>query len=93
MKKRGNPNWGRPSGYIFPVEPSRWEVLLKSLRIEEEDRERLRRSVKVRQFVHKNFHSHYVPEWLLEDMGLSGLVDEFYLCAPRELARYAGATA
>lgn len=83
MKRpRGNPTWGKSEGLNLPVIPSQWELELKHLRIADPDTiaderergavwEQIFRSVRLKQFARQNCNGKYVPEKLLDPMGLA----------------------
>ena len=86
-RKRGNPNWGKESCVNMGVVPTRWDVLRESLKIAEDDRERMLRSMKLRQFAISNCNGRYIPPWYLDAMGLTVNDDDVYITAPRDFER------
>lgn len=86
-RRRGNPNWGKESVVLMPASPSQWELLLEHLGISELDKDRIRRSVKLKQFALKNYRNRYVPEWFLDEWELYS-DDDFCFARPTDNARY-----
>lgn len=71
IKRRGNVNWGRPGNP--PVVMSMFERLL--IRLKLETREQIKASPELYRWVMGNYQQHYVPEWLLDEMGITA---QFY---------------
>ena len=71
-RKPGNPNWGKAlqPGTVQSVTPTRYEKLLKELSVDPADRVAIIKNSAVRTWVRKYYNSRYVPEWLLEVLGL-----------------------
>jgi hypothetical protein len=72
VKKRGNPNWGKPEANIGAYTgPSSFEAIVKTLHLSPGDYEH---SAQLRAWVQKNKDHKYVPSSLLQawNMGASG---------------------
>jgi len=76
---RGNPNFGTMGKEPFVVVPSQWELFLRGLKFS--DREALEilqqrpseSSAKIRNWVNTHYRNVFVPESILELMGLETL--------------------
>lgn len=71
-KRRGNPNWGKmatPESRLLADTPTAFERFVAECQIPEAS---WTRSARVREWVRKNWRQRYVPESLLEAMGLDG---------------------
>jgi hypothetical protein len=73
MNRKGNPNWGRPApdsaSLALQAQPTAFERFIAEHQIQESS---WTRSSRVRDWVRKNWRSRYVPESLLNAMGLDG---------------------
>ncbi len=67
IKRRGNPNWGKPAPYVNGSSVSAFESLVKSLGLSPDQYEN---SHKLREWVDKNKDHKYVPLNLLEAWGI-----------------------
>ena len=66
-RKRGNPNWGRPipSASVLPTE---FELRVRHLQL---TRRMYTSSRELRAWCEQNRNRCYVPEWLLEEWGIT----------------------
>jgi hypothetical protein len=69
MKRRGNPNWGKPAPNAVVV-PSSFESVVKTLGLSPRQYEG---SISLKEWVFKNKHNKYVPQDLLLAWGFSAL--------------------
>jgi hypothetical protein len=65
--KRGNPNWGRPIAPVLAL-PTEFEMQAKQLRL---TAEMYTYSRELRAWCKRNRNRVYVPEWLLEEWGIT----------------------
>jgi hypothetical protein len=66
-RKRGNPNWGRPIPLI-PALPTEFELRVTQLQLTAET---YTSSRALRAWCGRNRNRCYVPEWLLEEWGIT----------------------
>jgi len=66
-RKRGNPKWGRPIPFI-PALPTEFEMQVRQLRLTAET---YTYSRELRAWCERNKNRLYVPEWLLEEWGIT----------------------
>jgi hypothetical protein len=66
-RKRGNPNWGRPIPPT-PVLATEFELQVRQLRLTQET---YVFSAELQRWCWKNRNRFYIPEWLLEEWGIS----------------------
>lgn len=65
LRKRGNPNWGRPDVQPkIPKGPSEFEKVMKELGLTTRT---CAGSVELRQWCKQNRNRCYIPEWLLKE--------------------------
>lgn len=71
MNHRGNPSWSRGEHMAVPNEPSKFERLLKREGLMlEAPCEELAKNPKVETFARKNYRMRFIPEKLLQLLGL-----------------------
>jgi hypothetical protein len=68
MRKRGNPNWGRPLRFA-PVSTTEFEMQVKQLHLTPEQ---YVVSSELRTWCERNRNHCYIPEWLLDERGFRG---------------------
>ena len=66
-RKRGNPNWGRPIAPLFAL-PTEFEMRVRQLRL---TAGMYTSSVELRAWCEQNRNRVYIPEWLLEEWGIT----------------------
>jgi hypothetical protein len=66
-RRRGNPNWGRPPARL-PVLLTEFEVQVERLGL---TKAQYVASTQLRRWCERNRNRCYVPEWLLEEWGLT----------------------
>jgi hypothetical protein len=66
-RRRGNPNWGRPIPPT-PALATQFELLVRKLRLTPET---YTSSAQLRIWCEQNRNRVYVPEWLLQEWGMS----------------------
>lgn len=66
-RKRGNPNWGRPMPSV-PALPTEFELRTRQLRL---TAGMYTSSRDLRAWCEQNRNRLYVPEWLLEEWGIT----------------------
>ena len=66
-RKRGNPNWGRPIPSAAAL-PTEFELRVRHLRL---TRRMYTSSCELRAWCEQNRNRCYVPEWLLEEWGIT----------------------
>jgi len=66
-RKRGNPNWGRPIPAV-PALPTEFELRVRQLQL---PAEMYTFSLELRIWCEQNRNRCYVPEWLLEEWGIT----------------------
>ena len=66
-RKRGNPNWGRPMPFV-PALPTEFELQVRQLRL---TARMYSSSFELRAWCKQNRNRIYVPEWLLEEWGIT----------------------
>jgi len=66
LRRRGNPNWGRPLAHI-PYPPTAFEVEVRKLGL---TKETCAASSQLRIWCERNCNRYYIPEWLLEAWGI-----------------------
>ena len=71
-RKRGNPNWGQPFR-AGPRLATEFEIQVRHLRL---NLETYASSVELRRWCELNRNRCYIPEWLLEEWGIT--VDSFF---------------
>jgi hypothetical protein len=64
-KRRGNPNWGKPSGPVIPA-IIEFERVVREFKLQPEQ---YARSTRLREWARHNKNSKYIPEPLLEAWG------------------------
>jgi len=69
-KRRGNPNWGKKIELAVPAEPTEYERMLAEFNLAGADEETIARSTRARVWVKTHCRRRYIPESLLELMGL-----------------------
>ena len=67
LRKRGNPNWGRPMPPM-PVLATEFEMQVRRLRLTQQT---YTCSVELRIWCERNKNRIYIPEWLLEAWGIT----------------------
>ena len=66
-RKRGNPNWGRPISPLLAL-PTEFEMRVSQLQLMAE---MYTSSVELRTWCEQNRNRVYIPEWLLEEWGIT----------------------
>lgn len=66
-RKRGNPNWGRPIPFV-PALPTEFELRARHLHL---TARMYTSSVELHAWCEENRNRLYVPEWLLEEWGIT----------------------
>ena len=66
VKRRGNPNWGKPEPLPFGPSTTSFEAVVKSLGLSPDQYEN---SIKLKEWVGRNKDQKYVPPDLLEAWG------------------------
>jgi hypothetical protein len=66
IKKRGNPNWGKPQMSVSPVIIIEFERIAREFKLQPDQ---YVRSVRLREWASRNKNSKYIPEALLEAWG------------------------
>ncbi len=66
-RKRGNPNWGRPIP-LGPALATEFELRIRQLRL---TAEMYTSSAELRVWCEQNRNRCYVPEWLLQEWGIT----------------------
>jgi len=66
-RKRGNPNWGRPIAPLLAL-PTGFEMRARQLRL---TAGMYTSSAELRIWCERNRNQCYVPEWLLEEWGIT----------------------
>ena len=66
-RKRGNPDWGRPHSFI-PVLPTEFEKEVQRIHLAIEA---YASSPQLKRWCELNCNRVYVPEWLLEEWGIT----------------------
>ena len=66
-RKRGNPNWGRPIAPLLAL-PTEFEKRVRQLQL---IAEMYTSSRELRAWCEKNRNRVYIPEWLLEEWGIT----------------------
>ena len=66
-RKRGNPNWGRPIAPLLAL-PTEFEMRVRQPQLMAE---MYTSSVELRTWCEQNRNRLYVPEWLLEEWGIT----------------------
>jgi hypothetical protein len=72
IRRRGNPNWGRPLPPA-PALPTEFELQVRHLRLTPE---MYASSRELRTWCRQNRNRVYIPEWLLEEWSLT--VDPYF---------------
>jgi hypothetical protein len=67
VRRRGNPDWGKPMSPA-PAVPSEFEMFVKRLRLTPEN---YASSVALKDWCKLNRNRCYIPEWLLEEWGIT----------------------
>lgn len=72
MKRKGNPNWGRPmvQPIRYPANITQFEALVLRHNLSFDNQQAILETPAIRQFVRKHANTRYVPEWLLDAMGI-----------------------
>jgi hypothetical protein len=72
-RRRGNPNWGRPSGYSSTrTNATEFEMQVRRLRLTKED---YVESTELRTWCERNKNQRYIPEWLLKALRIEVSLD------------------
>jgi hypothetical protein len=66
-RKRGNPNWGRPFAFV-PALPTEFDLRVRHLHLTARTYSSSR---ELRAWCERNRNRLYVPEWLLEEWGIT----------------------
>ena len=66
-RKRGNPNWGRPIAPLLAL-PTEFELRVRQLQLTTET---YAFSRELRAWCEENRNRVYIPEWLLEEWGIT----------------------
>ncbi len=66
VRKRGNPNWGKPDMQAAPVVPTSFEEVVRKLWLSPADYEG---SLQLKEWVRKNKDQKYIPDDLLKLWG------------------------
>jgi hypothetical protein len=66
-RKRGNPNWGRPIAPLLAL-PTEFEMRARQLHL---TAEMYTSSRELRAWCEQNRNRLYIPEWLLEEWGIT----------------------
>jgi len=66
-RKRGNPNWGRPIAPLLTL-PTGFEMRVRQLRL---TAGMYTSSAELRAWCERNRNRVYIPEWLLEEWGIT----------------------
>ena len=66
VRKRGNPNWGKPESPVGPVGPTSFEEVVRKLRLSPVDYEG---SLPLKEWARKNKDQKYIPDDLLKLWG------------------------
>jgi hypothetical protein len=66
-RKRGNPNWGRPIAPLLAL-PTEFEMRVRQLQLMAG---MYTSSVELRTWCKQNRNRVYIPEWLLEEWGIT----------------------
>ena len=66
-RKRGNPNWGRPIPPMLAL-PTQFEMRVRQLRL---TKATYTSSRELRAWCEQNRNRVYIPEWLLEELGIT----------------------
>jgi hypothetical protein len=66
-RKRGNPTWGRPISPLLAL-PTEFEMRVRQLQLMAE---MYTSSVELRTWCEQNRNRVYIPEWLLEEWGIT----------------------
>jgi len=66
-RKRGNPNWGRPIAPLLAL-PTGFEMRVRQLRL---TAGMYTSSAELRAWCERNRNRVYIPEWLLEEWGIT----------------------
>ena len=66
-RKRGNPNWGRPISPLLAL-PTGFEMRVRQLQL---TAGMYISSVELRAWCEQNRNRVYIPEWLLEEWGIT----------------------
>jgi len=66
-RKRGNPNWGRPIAPLLAL-PTEFELRVRQLQLTTET---YAFSRELRAWCEQNRNRVYIPEWLLEEWGIT----------------------
>jgi hypothetical protein len=67
IRKRGNPNWGRPIAPLLAL-PTEFEMRVRQLQLKAG---MYTSSAELRAWCEQNRNRLYVPEWLLEEWGIT----------------------
>ena len=67
IRKRGNPNWGRPIAPLLAL-PTEFEMRVRQLQLTAET---YTSSRELHAWCERNRNRLYVPEWLLEEWGIT----------------------
>ena len=66
LRKRGNPNWGRP--FRFAPASTEFEMQVRHLHLTPDQ---YVASTRLRKWCEENKNQHYIPEWLLKAWDIS----------------------
>jgi hypothetical protein len=82
-RRRGNPNWGAVNRgqLIIPVQKTGWEKFIAEIGIQEHETLRVlssrnEKSASIRSWVNANCRSSFVPEPVLEMLGIEVVVTD-----------------
>jgi len=67
VRRRGNPNWGKPPAVPPPNQLSEFEMRVKELGLNQQD---YVSSAQLRSWCEHNRNHFYIPEWLLQEWGI-----------------------
>jgi hypothetical protein len=67
IRKRGNPNWGRANAPLLAL-PTEFELRVRQLQL---TKEMYTSSRELRAWCKQNRNRVYIPEWLLEEWGIT----------------------
>jgi hypothetical protein len=70
VKRRGNPNWGKPQPFSFAPSISSFESMVKSLKLSPHQYEA---SQPLKEWVRANKNHKYVPQDLLQAWGFEAI--------------------
>jgi hypothetical protein len=68
-KRRGNPNWGKPSLVAYTFEKTAFEALLIEQGLTEDQPNSIIFNTKIKEWARKNCNHKYIPEIYLDAWG------------------------